>query len=83
MGRRMLSDVDTTMPHTSMNTAMPQRPVAPRYSMPGIHTMAAPPAGSSARIAASTPNTTGDGSPAIAKPIATSTPCTIAVSPMP
>ena len=48
---------------------MPQRPVAPRYSIPGIHTMAAPPAGSSARIAASTPNTTGDGSPAIAKPM--------------
>ena len=29
--------------------------------MPGIHTMAAPPAGSSARIVASTPNTTGEG----------------------
>ena len=52
---------------TSMKTDIPQWPAAARYSTAGIHTMAAPPAGSSARMPASTPNTTGDGMPAIAE----------------
>ncbi len=38
-------------------------PVANRYSTPGTHTSAAPPKGSSASTAASTPNTMGPEKP--------------------
>ena len=59
--------------------AAPQCPVKARYSTAGISTRAAP-VGRKAAIVASTPNTTGEGSFTIAKPMPTITPCSSAVA---
>ncbi|MNG29854.1 hypothetical protein D3C84_1153530 [compost metagenome] len=82
-GRSRLSDTDTPSPHTSMKIAQPHCDISVSASTAGAHTSAAPPIGSSASEAASTPNTTGDGRPLMAKPMPTSTPCASAVRPVP
>ena len=62
-----------------MNMPKPQRPSKNSQIAAGPHTNADPPTGSMESKAASTPNTTGEGSPAILNPMPINTPCNRAV----
>ena len=82
-GRTRLSETDTPVPQINIKIAPSHCDVAARKMAVGTHTMAAPPTGSSAKAAASTPNTTAEDNPTIAKPIPTSEPWTRAVKTSP
>ena len=70
-------------PTASMKSAAYQRSCSASTITAGTQTTGVPASGISAASAASTPNTTGEGSPTTAKPMPTSTPCTSAVTPVP
>ncbi len=84
IGRRKLSTMPTTIaPQAARKIAWPNSPRAARNSAPGTQTSAAPIIGTSATSAATTPKTSGEGSPTIQNPTPTRMPCTSAVRPMP
>ncbi len=83
IGFTMLSTVETIRPQIPRKIPYPQRPSKNSHSVAGTQTKAVPPNGSNANSAAATPNTTGEGSPAISKPTPISKPCSTAVSAVP
>ena len=84
MGRSTLSRPPSSRaPCQHENMPQPQRPSRNSQITAGIHTKADPPTGSMESSAASTPNTTGEGRPAMAKPMPINIPCSNAVTLVP
>ena len=83
-GRTTLSlPATSTMLHSARKMAHPVSPCATRVRAAGTHTSAVPTMGISEATAPTPPNTSGEGSPAMAKPMPTSVPCTSAVTSVP